>query len=364
MNSIWNTILLGNSVKDWAIAFGIIVAAFAAAKILHKVIVKRIQKIAQSTDSTLDDFIVELFRKSVMPFIYIVAFYVGLQYLKMPGRAEKIFHIAVTVVSVFFIIRIITSIIGYSFERFKSSGNKDHSQVKQAKGILLIVKIIIWIIGIVFMMDNLGYDITAIIAGLGVGGIAIALAAQAVLADLFSYLVIFFDKPFEIGDFIVLGDKSGVVEYVGIKTTRLKTLSGEQLIVSNTDLTSSRVQNFKRMEKRRIVFPLGVTYETSAEKLKKIPVIVKALFEGNEDIEFDRAHFSGFGDFSLNFEIVYYVLTSDYVIYMNNHQALCMDIFEAFEREEIEFAYPTQKIYYSPAADAVSALAMKNGMNA
>src|SRR3546814_878321 len=148
--------------------------------------------------------------------------------------------------------------------------------MRQNRGIMFILNVVIWIFGLVLLLSNLGYDVTAIVAGMGIGGIAIALAAQTILGDLFSYFVIFFDRPFEIGDFIVVDDKSGTVEYVGIKTTRLKSLGGEQLVFSNTDLTNSRLHNYKRMERRRIVFKLGVVYETPEKKLKLIPEIGRA----------------------------------------------------------------------------------------
>jgi small-conductance mechanosensitive channel len=249
------------------------------------------------------------------------------------------------VAATFFVIRLITSIISYLVENFTRSQQDAETKRKQARGIVVIVNIIVWVIGIVFLIDNLGYDITTLVAGLGIGGIAIALAAQAVLGDLFSYFVIFFDKPFEIGDFIIIGDKMGTVEYIGIKTTRIRALSGEQLIVSNTDLTNSRVQNYKRMETRRVVFSIGVLYETPAEKLKQIPSLIKEIIERQPELTFDRVHFSSFESSSLKFEIVYFVASADYNLYMDKQQLINLGIFEEFEKENIEFAYPTQKIY-------------------
>lgn len=353
MNSFWEIIFLGNPVKDWAIALGIILLALLVSRILQKIVLKRIQQLASKTTTSLDDFVIGLLQRSVMPFLYILSFYFGLQYLVFPLSFQGILHTSMLAIAVFFTIKIIVSIFSYLFQQFTTRGDKDVSQVKQAKGILLIIKIILWIVGIIFLVDNLGYNITTIITGLGIGGIAIALAAQAVLGDLFSYLVIFFDKPFETGDFIVIGDKSGIVEYIGIKTTRLRTLSGEQLIVSNTDLTNSRVQNFKRMEKRRVVSSIGVTYETNAEKLKKIPLLVREIIESQDGVLFDRTHFAGFGDFSLNFEIVYYVLTADYLQYMDIQQAVCLEIFQRFEKENIDFAYPTQKLFLTNAISPI-----------
>lgn len=280
-----------------------------------------------------------------MPLLYLLCIYLGLKYLVLPQSLGRVIQVAMLSSTIFFIIRIITSIFGYLLQQYSSKSDTEVSQVKQAKGIMLIIKIVLWVIGITFLVDNLGYNITTIVTGLGIGGIAIALAAQAVLGDLFSYFVIFFDKPFDTGDYIVIGDKSGIVEYIGIKTTRLRTLGGEQLIVSNTDLTNSRVQNFKRMEKRRVLFSIGVTYETNTDQLKKIPTIIKQIVENKEEVLFERAHFSGFGDSSLNFEIVYYVLSADYIQYMDIHQAVCLAIFERFERQQIEFAYPTQRLF-------------------
>jgi small-conductance mechanosensitive channel len=194
-------------------------------------------------------------------------------------------------------------------------------------------------------MDNLGFEISAVIAGLGIGGIAVALAAQAVLGDLFSYFSILFDKPFELGDFVIVDGHMGTIEHIGIKTTRIRSLGGEQLIFSNTDLTGSRLRNYKRMEQRRIVFKLGVTYQTPIEKLKGIPSVIKNIITNIEETRFDRAHFSGFGDFSLDFEVVYHVLTGDYNRYMDTQQDINLQIAEEFERQGIEFAYPTQTLF-------------------
>jgi small-conductance mechanosensitive channel len=350
MNSIWQWMILENSLKDWFIAFGIIAIASVMFRVLRGVMIKKLQAMAERTSSTFDDFAVAVLKKSVMPFLYVLAFYVGVSYLSFSAGVEKVVHVAMLSIATWFVIRIITAIIGYFFQRYSANGATSTSQQKQAKGILLLVKIVLWIGGIIFLVDNLGYNITTIVTGLGIGGIAIALAAQAVLADLFSYLVIFFDKPFETGDFITLGDKAGVVEYIGIKTTRLRTLSGEQLILSNTDLTNSRVHNFKRMEKRRVVFSVGVTYETSAQQVRQIPSIIKEIINDLEGVQFDRAHFGAFGDFSLNFEVVFYMLTADYNTYMDIRQQVFIRLFERFEEEGIEFAYPTQKLLVSAAA--------------
>ena len=183
------------------------------------------------------------------------------------------------------------------------------------------------------------------VAGLGVGGIAVALATQNILGDLFASLSIVLDKPFVIGDFLIVGDFMGSVEYVGLKTTRLRSLSGEQLVFSNTDLLGSRIRNYGRMYERRVVFKLGVTYQTPREKLSRIPAIIREAIETQDNSRFDRSHFQAYGDFSLNFESVYYIGSPDYNLYMDVQQAVNLRIHERFEEESIEFAYPTQTLF-------------------
>lgn len=344
MNDFWNYQILNNTIKDWAISFSIIIVSILVLRVLKTVFVKRFKTFSQKTKTSIDDFIVFIIQKTVMPLLYVLAVYFGLQYIEMPAKPAKIVHIAMLLAETFFILKTITSFLRYLFTKTLSGDEQNEKREKQAKGILLIVNILVWILGFLFLVDNLGYDITTLVAGLGIGGIAIALAAQTILGDLFSYLVIFFDKPFEIGDFIIVEDKMGTVEYIGIKTTRLRTLGGEQLVCSNTDLTNSRVHNYKRMEQRRIAFTFGVVYDTPVEKLKQIPVLVKKIIEDIPEIKFDRAHFKDFGDFALNFEVVYYVLTSDFNLYMDKQQHANFMILDAFAKEKIEFAFPTQTV--------------------
>ncbi|PSO81847.1 MAG: mechanosensitive ion channel protein MscS, partial [Cyanobacteria bacterium QS_4_48_99] len=171
-----------------------------------------------------------------------------------------------------------------------------------------------------FLLGNLGFDISALVASLGIGGVAIALASQGVLQDLFSYFSILLDRPVQIGDFIIVGDFVGTVEHIGIKTTRMRSLSGEQLIIANTDLTGSRIRNFNPMEERRIVFTISVTYDTGFKQLQEIPNFIQGIIEATKNTRFDRCHFSSYRDSSLNFETVYYMTTSDYTAYMDAQQ--------------------------------------------
>jgi small-conductance mechanosensitive channel len=215
-------------------------------------------------------------------------------------------------------------------------------------------RVLVWAMALLIALDQLGFNVTALIAGLGIGGIAVALALQNVLGDLFASMAIVLDKPFQVGDFIIVGDKPGTVEKVGLKTTRVKSLWGEQLVFANAQLLNAQIKNYKRMQERRISFGIGVTYETPAEKLRALPGWLKAAVQAQPDVRFDRAHFKEYADFSLNFEIVYYVLSPDYNLYMDRQQAINLAIFDKLAQEDVQFAYPTRTLYLRQEAAAGS----------
>ncbi|MDR2430639.1 MAG: mechanosensitive ion channel family protein [Candidatus Margulisbacteria bacterium] len=245
---------------------------------------------------------------------------------------------------VYFGVRFTLKIAMPLIERAISKKSGAHS--KQTMTLIkMLVQLFVWIITLTVLLDNLGIRVSALITGLGIGGIAIALAAQTILGDLFSYFIIFFDRPFELGDLIVINDFRGTVENIGIKTTRLRSLDGEELVFSNTDLTSSRVRNYKRMHLRRIVFQLNIEYQTPLEKLREIPSILAAIIRGCQQASFDRAHFAEYSQSALVFEVVYYVLSNDYTRYMDIQQEINFQIKEAFTQKDIRFAYPTQTIF-------------------
>lgn len=345
MGDILTSTFLGNTLYQWISATGIIALAFFSIKTLKKLVITRVKKWTLTTQTTWDDFIIEIIETSVIPMLYISSVNFALLTLDFNTLAAKILQTAYLFSFTFFAIKIISKGFKKFIYSFIQRKDDVETKEKQASGLIAIVNIFIWICGIIFLIDNMGYNVTTLIAGLGVGGIAIALAAQTVLGDLFSYFVIFFDRPFGIGDYISLGNDNGIIEHIGIKTTRIRTLSGEQLICSNTDLTNSRLHNFKRMEKRRIVFSLGVAYHSTHNQLSKIPEIVKDIITTRPELHFDRGHFSGYGDFSLNFEFVYFIQSPDYKVYMDNQQAVYLAIFSAFEKEGIEFAFPTQTLF-------------------
>lgn len=335
----------GNTLQAYAIALGIFIFGLILVKVLQKIVLRRLKKWAEKTETTLDDLLIKSVEKSIIPLLYYGVFYSALTSLALHDRASRIIEVASLFILTFFIIRFISSTIMFMISYFIKKQERGEEKARQLRGMTVLINIFVWVIGIVFLMDNLGFDISAVVAGLGIGGIAIALAAQTILGDLFSYFVIFFDRPFEVGDMITVQDKIGTVEYTGIKTTRIRALTGEQLVFSNTDLTNSRIHNFKKMNERRVLFRLGVIYQTTAAQLGEISKFVREIIESHSDVRFDRGHFASYGDFSLNFEFVYFIIGSDYVKYMDTQQSINLKIYSEFEKRGIEFAYPTQTLF-------------------
>jgi small-conductance mechanosensitive channel len=334
-----------NTVLEYLIATGLFVFLIIALRLFRRIVLWRLKKWSEKTKTTIDDFIIQAIERTVLPLLNFGAFYISVTTLTLNGKVEKLLHGISVVFITFFVLRLVIAAIKYAIETRMMKQDDSEAKLKQIKGIMVIIKIVVWILGVVFLLDNFNYDVTAFITGLGIGGIAVALAAQNILGDLFNYFVIFFDRPFEVGDFIIVDDKRGTVEAIGIKTSRIRSLTGEELVFANSDLSSSRIHNYKRMARRRVLFTIGVTYQTSLENLRIIPEIIKGIVTSLEATEFDRAHFSKYGDFSLDFEIVYYVLSTEYNKYMDIQQSINLKIFEEFAKRKIDFAYPTQTVF-------------------
>lgn len=345
VNGILEIVFLGNKLINYLTCAGMIILSLIIIKIFRWVILKKLEVWAKKTVTTFDDFLVDIIKKIAVPFLYLLALYVSINVLTLAPYVERVLSNLAVVVTTLFAVVVIQRMINYGFKIYCNKVSAAKALEKSLNGVLKVVKFVVWSVAVIFLLDNLGFKITTVIAGLGIGGVAIALAAQAVLGDLFSYFSIIVDRPFEIGDFIIVGDLRGTIEHVGIKTTRVRSLGGEQLIFPNSDLTSSRLRNYKRMQKRRIIFKLGVVYNTPLAKLKEIPKMMEESIKEVASTIFDRAHFASYGDFSLTFEIVYYVLSSDYNKYMDIQQEINFKIKEEFEKKNIEFAFPTQTLY-------------------
>ncbi|HTE29609.1 MAG TPA: mechanosensitive ion channel family protein [Chryseolinea sp.] len=362
MQDLLSTTYFNNTVQDYFIAFGIIAFGMLILRIFRSTLFIKLKKWSEKTETPVDNYIVDGIGHFGIPILNFIILYLGVNYLALSDKATRYIHVAIAVGITYYALRLISSTVLLILQTHVRKQEQGEEKVKQLGGIMLLLNIIIWMIGALSLFGNLGYDVTTIIAGLGIGGIAIALAAQNILGDLFNYFVIFFDRPFEIGDFIVIDDKKGNVEHIGIKTTRLKSLTGEQLVFSNSDLTNSRIHNFKRMERRRIAFWLGVEYNTTLEQLEEIPRIITKLISDEKDTTLDRVHFLNYGDFSLRFEIVYFVESGEYNRYADIQQQMNLKILKTFAEKGIKFAYPAQTIFL--AKDPASATRATTGTGA
>ncbi|GJQ61295.1 MAG: hypothetical protein SCALA702_03480 [Melioribacteraceae bacterium] len=343
---LFDKIILGVPLQDWLTAALIFVFSFGFLKISTHFITKKLGKIAPKTENKVDDTFYVVFKSTGTLFLFLTSLYLAALFLEPAGKTARILDVGFILVLLVQIAWWGNSIITFFTNEYKSQKiDTDGSSVTTYSAIAFTVKLLLFSAIFLLALDNLGFNVTTLIAGLGVGGIAIALAVQNILGDLFASLSIVLDKPFVLGDFIIVDNFLGVVEKIGLKTTRIRSLSGEQLIFSNNDLLSSRIRNFKRMDERRVAFSIGVTYQTTSEQLEKIPVIIKEIIENSERTRFDRSHFKEYGAFSLNFESVYYIDTPDFNIYMDIQQKINMEIFRTFEKEKIDFAYPTQTLF-------------------
>ncbi|HEU5339448.1 MAG TPA: mechanosensitive ion channel family protein [Sulfuricaulis sp.] len=341
-----NQIYYGNPVYDWiaAVAIGLVLAI-----VLHvakRVILHRITALSRKTETRLDDFVVDILGHTRFLFLIIIAFYFGMQYLELPPKPTRfINHFAVIALLVQVAFWGNRGIALWLKDYLKRHKETDAAAATTMSVLGFITRVVLWSVLLLMILDNLGFNITTLVASLGIGGIAVALALQNILGDIFASLSIALDKPFVIGDFIIVDEVLGTVEYIGLKTTRLRSLGGEQIVFSNNDLLKSRIRNYKRMFERRVVFGFGVIYQTTHAQLKQIPMMVREIIQGQEKTRFDRAHFKEYGDSSLDFEVVYYVLSPDYNVYMDIQQAINLAIFEQFAKAGIDFAYPTRTLY-------------------
>lgn len=327
----------GNPVQDYLIAAAIVVVGLLLIRVFKRVLLQRLAVWATKSETRFDNLIVRGVERFGLPILTFSILYWAIHSLTLSDRVEKIVNTAAIVVIAYFIIRLISTLIQNLITASVRKQENGEVKIKQIGGLMIIINLVIWILGCVFLLDNLGYNVTTILTGVGIGGIAVALAAQNIMGDLFNYFVIFFDKPFEVGDAINVDDKNGTIEYIGLKTTRLRSLTGEQVIIANSDLTQSRVHNFKRQESRRIAFTLSVRYQTATEKLRTIPGMIKRIIEAADSTRFDRAHFARFTEYGLLFEVVYFVTVADYVKYMDVQQEINLQIMETFKNEGIAF---------------------------
>lgn len=327
------------------------VAVLTTLFVLKAFISRQLHRLTSAGRMHFLDYPEHILNATRLPFMLGISLLVGISQLDLAPRQEKFLQFAWIIIFVSQIAmwghRIVTVAVERAFERQRETNPAGATHLTLAG---LVARIVLWSIAILVVLDNLGFNITTLMASLGIGGIAVALAAQNILGDIFSSVSIALDKPFVIGDFIVVDSYMGTVEYVGMKTTRLRSLGGEQIIFSNTELLKNRIRNYKRMQERRVLFEFAIAYETSLDDIERIPKIVKEIVSSNQtEIRFDRAHFKGYGESALLFEAVYFVLDPDYNKHMDIQQQINLALLRQFRERGIAFAYPARTLHIAQA---------------
>ncbi|MGZ8288981.1 MAG: mechanosensitive ion channel family protein [Telluria sp.] len=342
----------GNSLTTWAVAFGIAAAMTTLLYAVRYFVQCRLQKLSERTNTKIDDIFVKMLGSTYLVFIAMMSLYVGSLKLDLPADTKMI--LSRLAVAAFLVQAALWGDAGMRAWRVFSQdahGVKgSHASVSSIGTLFFVARMILWTIVALMILDNMGVNITTLVASLGVGGIAVALAVQNILGDLFASLSIVMDKPFVVGDSITVGDASGTVEYIGVKTTRLRSITGEQIVFSNAELLKMIIHNQRRMETRRVSFTLKVTYETSPEQLAGIPAMVKEIIEGEPNTAFNRAHLSNLGDSSIDYTVVYHIEKPEMDTFMDAQQSIYLKLIARFAAEGIEFAYPTSVVKLVQAA--------------
>jgi small-conductance mechanosensitive channel len=347
VNDYLNAMWLGNTVRAWLIAAGILAAGVAALIAIKALLIGRFFRFAARTSNEIDDLFVELLRRTRLTvLIILVIAAVAFLLVELPYAVRTAIKFAAVIALFFQGMNWGNGLISFWMQRYAMRrGMTTGPSAATVGALVVLVRVVLFLILFLFALDNLGFEIAPLIAGLGIGGIAVALAVQNILGDLFAALSIVIDKPFAVGDFIVIDTHSGTVEHIGLKTTRLRALSGEQIIIGNSDLLKARINNHQRMVERRATFQLGVAYDTTPERLSRIPGIVRDAIVRHDSVRFERCHFARYRDSDLLFEIVYWVLSADYNLYMNIQQAVNIEIHTRFAEEQIRFAFPTRVVH-------------------
>lgn len=340
--------LLGdNQAQDWILALMVLVGLMTVLELVRRLVLSHLRRLAATTDTAIDDFFVDILSATRVLLAGAVSLYLAMQFLTLTPALTKLVDRGVVCLLLLQAGFWVSRGLGFWLTHRFSQGEEGQEGARAMTLSLLsfLGRVAVWALVSLLVLDNMGLNVTALVASLGIGGLAVALAVQNILGDLFASLSIAIDKPFVIGDFIIVDDLLGSVEHVGLKTTRVRSLSGEQIIFSNADLLKSRVRNYKRMQERRAVFNLGVTYDTAPDQLELIPDLIKRAVAAQPLARLDRAHLKGFGASSLDYEAVYYVLVPDYNAYMDVQQGINLEMVRAFAEHNIEFAFPTQTLH-------------------
>lgn len=336
--------LLDRPLSTWGTAFLVQVGTLVVLLALRRALRGRLGAMISRLPGKIDDIAVETIGNTHLSYLFAVSIYTGSQWFPLSKETNQGLRIGILIVSILQIGRWVQDAVRRSVEAWQQRAGTEGTQSTHGAAIMFGTNLIVWSLVLLFVLQNLGVEVGALVAGLGVGGVAAAFALQAVLGDLFASLSIYVDRPFDIGDFVFLGETRGTVERVGLRTTRITSLDGEQIIIPNADVTSSRIRNYRRMRERRIVTVLRVPYGTPYAHVSTIPGVIREIIEATKSTRFDRSHFRGYGDFALEFEYVFYALTPDYLHFMEIQQSVNLEIMRRFEEMGVSFAIPTQNV--------------------
>lgn len=351
---LWGIVLGGNTLAAYIAAVTLFALIILILYSVEQIVLERMAGSARATPRHADDIAVAVIRSMRKPFYLLVAFFFSTRLLVMPELVGESLNVLLIVFVVYQAVRA-AEISFAHVKRVKLADGGDDETRSAMDVVGVIIKGVVWSIGILLILSNLGVNVTSLVAGLGIGGIAIAFALQGILADLFSAFSIYFDKPFQVGDYIMVEGQGGVVTHIGIKTTRLRAQTGEEIVLSNKTLTAVRVQNFSRLTERWVSFTLDIVYDTPQEKLARIPAFVEEAVASVSGARFDRAHFKAFGGSALVFEIAYYVESPEYAEHVRIQHAVNMKLKRAFDDAHIAFAYPTQTLHIPAVATTARA---------
>jgi small-conductance mechanosensitive channel len=338
--------LLDNTVARWLAAAAILVACIGLFYLVKRVLVLRLQRLSARTATGFDDLFVDLVRRTRFFFVFMLALVATSYVLVLPARVHDVVEKLAVLAAAIQLMIWGNGVISFSMARYASrhAGTAHGASETTVTALSYLGRFVLFLVILLIALDNLGIRVTALVTGLGVGGIAVALAVQNVLGDLFGALSIVLDKPFVVGDAIAVDTFEGTVEHIGLKTTRVRAGSGEQLIFSNADLLRSRIRNFKRMEERRVQFALLLPQDTSPDAVERLPALLRDVVSGQPDVRFDRAHFKRIGEASLEFEVVYYLTTPDYAVYADTQQAINLALLRRLRDAGVSLALPTRAV--------------------
>jgi small-conductance mechanosensitive channel len=346
-SDIWNLPLLWNTAGRWSLAILAFLVTFTLLPIAKSFIeVKRRRWIEAGIEMPpAVELLARLVHRTHKLFLWVLAVFLACSLLSLPLGFRRAVEIAFIVTFWGQVGLWAMEAVEFALERRGArDGVADARQSGSLQIILFVAGLIVWTLAFLLALDNLGVEIAPLLAGLGIGGIAVALAVQTVLGDLLASMSIALDKPFAIGDFLMIDAFMGTVEHIGVKSTRLRSLSGEQIVMSNADLLRSRVRNFGRMRERRVAMTLGVTYDTKREALRAIPAAMRDIVNAQSQTRFDRCHFLSYGVSALQFELVFFVTNPDYNAYADIQQSINLAILDCFDAMGVEFAFPTTRM--------------------